>query len=201
MRKLALSVLCGLLLCSGAALADGSIIVAEGPSAPNGYDESLLPDLFLDWCNDVYGPCFPTVELDVFDVRKGKRLGTIYAWGKDFQFGGDGTVQFKEFILYDLKDGQIFTISGDPDDQGDNAGHPGGNFVDPSLIPPKVPGNFVLVGGAEGQVVGGTGRYRSASGGYSTRLKVETPDFANFTYYDELYFRFRDVVINPGRND
>jgi hypothetical protein len=35
-------------------------------------------------------------------------------------------------------------------------------------------GDIVLLGGAEGLVVGGTGQYRNARGPYSTRLKVET---------------------------
>jgi hypothetical protein len=35
-------------------------------------------------------------------------------------------------------------------------------------------GEVVFLGGAEGLVVGGTGKYRNAGGPYSTRLKVET---------------------------
>ena len=52
----------------------------------------------------------------------------------------------------------------------------------------------LLLGGAEGLVVGGTGKYRHASGPYSTRLKVETIG-GLFAYYDELFFRFREVDI------
>ena len=63
-----------------------------------------------------------------------------------------------------------------------------------ALVPPKF-GAVVLVGGAEGKVVGGTGKYKKASGGYSTRLKVEDDGAGTFIYYDELYFRFRDVKI------
>jgi len=55
-------------------------------------------------------------------------------------------------------------------------------------------GDVVLLGGAEGLVVGGTGKYRSARGSYSTRLKLETIGGV-FSYYDELYFRFREVEI------
>jgi hypothetical protein len=55
-------------------------------------------------------------------------------------------------------------------------------------------GEHVFLGGAEGLVVGGTGKYGSAQGPYSTRLKLETiGEF--FAYYDELYFRFREVEI------
>jgi hypothetical protein len=112
-------------------------------------------------------------------------LGAVYAWGKEFRATTSGTLQFKEFILYELRKGQIYTLSQDR--------HPGGAFADPSLIIPKH-GDVVFLGGAEGLVVGGTGKYRNASGLYSTRLKVETID-GFFVYYDELFFRFREVDI------
>jgi hypothetical protein len=99
---------------------------------------------------------------------------------------GAVTLQFKEFILYDLKGGQLYTLS-------QPGGHPGGAFADPSFIIPKH-GDVVLRGGAEGLVVGGTGKYVSAGGTYSTRLKVETIG-GFFAYYDELFFRFREVDI------
>jgi hypothetical protein len=172
-------------------LGDGSIIVAEGFSAPNAYDTALLPPVFHAWCNngDAIPECGPTVQLEVFDAKKGQSLGFIYAWGQDFGGSADGvSLVFREFILYDLKGGQLYTISED-------GGHPGGAFADPTIVIPKA-GDQVLLGGAEGQVVGGTGVYTGASGGYSTRLKVEV-DFASgfFVYYDELYFRFREVRI------
>lgn len=170
-------------------LGEGSIIVAEGFSAPNDYPPQLLPQLFHDWCNngDAVPECVPTVRLEVVDAKKGESLGFIYAWGQDF--GGDAvSLVFREFILYDLDGGQMFTISED-------GGHPGGSFADPSIIIPKA-GDRVLLGGAEGRVVGGTGLYAGASGGYSTRLKVELDDASGFfVYYDELYFRFRDVRV------
>jgi len=173
------------------AFGNGSIIVAEGYSAANTYPTSALPAIFHDWCNDDNGvpQCVPTVELEVVDAMKGRHLGYIYAWGQDFAASADGaSLNFREFILYKLDGGDLYTISQD-------GGHPGGAFADPSIVMPKV-GDQVLVGGAEGQVVGGTGKYSGAGGGYSTRLKVEV-DFASgfFIYYDELYFRFRDVKV------
>ena len=172
-------------------LGNGSVIVAEGFSAPNNFSVADIPaDIngfsFADWCG---GACVPTVQLEVFDAKKGKSLGHVYAWGKEFAASADGvTLVFKEFILYDLDGGQLYTLSQD-------GGHPGGAFADPNIIIPKA-GDQVLLGGAEGIVLGGTGIYAGASGGYSTRLKVEV-DFASgfFIYYDELYFRFRDVRI------
>ena len=166
---------------------NGSVIVAEGFAAPITYGGSL-PGLFESWCTDTEdgSRCIPTVMLDVFDTKKARRLGVVYAWGKDFRTTGSGTLQFKEFILYELKDGQLYTMSQD-------GGHPGGAFADPSLVIPKH-GDVVLLAGAEGLVVGGTGRYSTSRGPYSTRLKVETIG-GFFAYYDELFFRFREVDI------
>jgi hypothetical protein len=166
----------------------GSMIVAEGFAARNTYS-GPLPGFFESWCGDSEdgSPCIPTVSLDVFDSKKARRLGTIHAWGKDFRSTDSGTLQFKEFVLYDLWDGQIYTLSQD-------GGHPGGAFVDPTLVIPKQ-GDVVLLGGAEGLVVGGTRKYRDAGGPYSTRLKLETIG-GFFAYYDELFFRFREVQIH-----
>ena len=165
----------------------GSMILAEGFASPNTYS-GLLPGFFESWCADTEdgSRCIPTVMLDVFDSKKARRLGAIDAWGKDFRSTASGTLQFKECVLYELRDGQLYTLSQD-------GGHPGGAFADPSLVIPKH-GDVVLLGGAEGLVVGGTGKYRNAGGPYSTRLKLETMG-GFFAYYDELFFRFREVEI------
>jgi hypothetical protein len=165
----------------------GSMILAEGFAAPNTYS-GVLPGFFEAWCADTEDAsrCIPTVTLDVFDSKKTRRLGAFHAWGKDFRSTTSGTLQFKEFVLYDLDEGQLYTLSRD-------GGHPGGAFADPSLVMPKH-GDVVLLGGAEGLVVGGTGKYSNAGGPYSTRLKLETIG-GLFAYYDELYFRFREVEI------
>jgi hypothetical protein len=191
MRSLTL-IVC-LVLGSAAAVAQtqgtsGSMLLAEGFASPNTYS-GPLPSFFATWCNDTEDgqPCIRTVRLDVFDVEKVRQRGAIYAWGKDFKSTASGTLQFKEFVLYDLDDGQLYTLSQD-------GGHPGGAFADPALVPPKQ-GDVVLLGGAEGVVVGGTERYRSAAGPYSTRLKVETIG-GFFAYYDELFFRFREVNVH-----
>ena len=126
------------------------------------------------------------MTLDVFDPKKARRLGAIHAWGKDFRSNAARTLQFKEFVLYELEGGHLYTLSQD-------GGHPGGAFADPSLVIPKH-GDIVLLGGAEGLVVGGTGKYSNARGPYSTRLKLETIN-GFFAYYDELCFRFREVEI------
>lgn len=96
----------------------GSIIFAEGFASLNTYT-GPLPGFFESWCTDTEdgGRCVPTVMLDVYEPKKGKRVGVMFAWGKDFRSAA-GTLQFKEFVLYDLKDGQLYTLSQD-------GGHPG----------------------------------------------------------------------------
>lgn len=178
-------------LAAPTTLGSGSIVVAEGFSAPNDHPTELLPALFHEWCNngDAVPECFPTVKLAIADAKNGQPLGMIYAWGQDFGASPDGgSLVFREFILYELDGGQLFTISRHP-------GHPGGAFADPAVVIPKH-GDVVLLGGAEGEVVGGGGAYAGAGGAYSTRLKVEL-DYASgaFVYYDELYFRFREVRL------
>ena len=190
MRGIAWLMLLALLFIGGVTQAqspNGSMIPAEGFASPNTYS-GLLPGFFESWCTDPEdgSRCIPTVTLDVFDSKKARRLGVIHAWGKDFRSTASGTLQFKEFVLYALRDGQLYTLSQD-------GGHPGGAFADPSLVIPKQ-GDVVLLGGAEGLVVGGTGKYKNAGGPYSTRLKLETIG-GFFAYYDELFFRFREVEI------
>ena len=53
----------------------------------------------------------------------------------------------------------------------------------------------MLIGGTEGIVLPGTGKYKNAGGGYSTRLKLEADAAGNIVYYDELYFRFRELKL------
>lgn len=80
-----------------ATLGDGSIIVAEGFSAPNDFPIADIPaDIngfsFVDWCNDVPAgqpSCITTVELEVFDAKKDESLGHVYAWGKEFGGSAD----------------------------------------------------------------------------------------------------------------
>src|SRR5262245_35752309 len=190
MRGMPLIVVLALLFTGGvihSQTPSGSIIVAEGFAAQNSYG-GPLPGFFDSWCADSEDgiQCIATVTLDLFDSKKARRLGAVHAWGKDFRSTASGTLQFKEFILYELQEGQLFTLSQD-------GGHPGGAFADPTLIIPKQ-GDVVLLGGAEGLVVGGTGKYRNAGGPYSSRLKVETIG-GFFAYYDELLFRFREVDV------
>lgn len=162
---------------------NGSMAIVEGAPAPNSY-AGEIPAALEDWCE---GVCLPLVTLEMVDPQKTRSLGVLHTWGKDFDFGST-TIQFKEFIIYELSGGQFYTVSQD-------GSQPTAAFIDQSLLPPKV-GAQVLIGGTEGVVLPGTGKYESAGGPYSTRLKLETDEVGNIVYYDELYFRFREVKLD-----
>ena len=161
---------------------NGSMAIVEGAPAPNSYTGELPPAL-EEWCD---GVCLPLVTLEMTDVKKSRPIGILHTWGKDFNFGTTA-IQFKEFIIYELKGGQFYTVSQD-------GSQPTAAYIDQALLPPKV-GAQVLIGGTEGVVLPGTGRYKKAGGAYSTRLKLESDELGNIVYYDELYFRFREVKV------
>ena len=157
--------------------------IVEGAPAPNSYT-GALPAALVEWCD---GVCLPLVTLEMTDVKKTRPLGVLHTRGKDFNFG-TSAIQFKEFIIYELQGGQFYTASQD-------GSQPTAAFIDPALLPAKV-GTQVLIGGTEGVVLPGTGKYKKAGGPYSTRLKLESDDLGNIVYYDELYFRFREVKVD-----
>lgn len=162
---------------------NGSMAIVEGAPAPNHYN-GMIPDVLEEWCD---GECIPLVSLEMTDVKKDKPIGVLHTWGKAFNFG-EYFIQFEEFIIYELSGGQFYTVS-------QNGSQPTAAFIPPSLLPPKV-GDVVLIGGTEGVVLPGTGKYENAGGPYSTRLKLEADNLGNIVYYDELYFRFREVQVN-----
>jgi hypothetical protein len=174
--------LCGFLVVGANAGPKGSVAIVEGEPVANNY-QGEIPQALDDWCN---GECLPLVTLEM-ENEKGKPLGVLHTWGKDFNFGST-YIQFNEFIIYELSGGQFYTVS-------QEGTLPTAAFIPESLLPPKV-GDVVLIGGTEGLVLPGTGKYKKAGGDYSTRLKLEADDLGNIVYYDELIFRFREVNLN-----
>lgn len=161
---------------------NGSMAIVEGAPSPNSYSGEIPPAL-TDWCG---GVCAPLVTLELEDVSKTRPLGILHTWGKSFNFGPT-VVQFEEFIIYELSGGQFYTVSQD-------GSQPTAALIEGGLLTPKV-GTQVWIGGTEGVVLPGTGKYKNAGGPYSTRLKLEFDDAGNIVYYDELYFRFREVNL------
>jgi hypothetical protein len=160
----------------------GSVAIVEGAPIENNY-EGDLPQALDEWCEEV---CLPLVTLEMAD-EKGKPLGVLHTWGKDFNFGTT-YIQFNEFIIYELSGGQFYTVS-------QEGTLPTAAFIPQELLAPKV-GDIVLIGGTEGLVLPGTGKYSKAGGAYSTRLKLEANTAGQIVYYDELVFRFREVNLN-----
>lgn len=161
---------------------NGSAVLVDGEPSPNSYTGEL-PSALINWCEEI---CLPLVTLEMLDIKKSKVIGVLHTWGKNF--GGAGSaIQFNEFIIYEVKGGEFYTVSGDD-------APPTAAPIPTDLLAPKV-GKQVWMGGTEGEVLPGTGKYKKAGGAYSTRLKLEFNDINEIVYYDELLFRFREVKV------
>ena len=164
----------------GGQSANNLVFITRGLSNANDYSGEL-PDVFYDWCD---GSCFPSTKMEILDAKTEKPKGMIYSWGKDFVDDGNippQTLCFSEFIMYQLDQGDLYTIS-----TGDGAC---GAFMNPALVTPiSDPNAVILAGGGDGVIAGGTRKFKNWSGTYSTRLFVEFLD-GNIHYYDELFYR------------
>jgi hypothetical protein len=166
------------------ALATQSIqLLVNGLAVPNGAAPPATA-AFTAWCD---GQCFPTVQQPAVDPGNGQPKGMIHVWGKNFQFGANGSLCFSEFIVFTLAQGQIHVASGD---RG-TCGAP----IDPALKPPLYPEQgalYVIAGGGDGSIVGGTGKYRQWTGTFSDRVFVgfgePTSGVGGIVYYDQLWF-------------
>ena len=139
---------------------------------------------FTAWCS---GVCFPTTTQVVYDPGNGQPKGSIYVWGKNFQFGIGGSLCFSEFIVFSLDQGDVHVASGDKG----TCGAP----MDPALKPPLYPergATVVIAGGGDGVIVGGTGKFKHWTGTYTDRVFVgfgaPTSGVGGIVYYDQLWF-------------
>ncbi len=154
----------------------------KGAPAPNGY-LGAYPEVLTAFCNGNNANCvaLATTQFELFDPRTNQPQGFAYVWGKDYQYGSGSTVCFTEFILYDLKEGQIYT-------QGD-AGGTCGATLDPNLVSPVSPNAVVVIaGGGDGDIVGGTRKFNNLKGSYTDRVFVEFSQNFEIVYYDSLFF-------------
>jgi hypothetical protein len=171
-------------LSSGSSKAANDIqLLTHGIAVANAAD-SPSTDAFSLWCE---GVCFPTTNQIVRDPANGQPKGSIFVWGKNFQFGAGGSLCFSEFIVFDLPQGQIHVASG----ESGTCGAP----IDPALKQPLYPelgATVVIAGGGDGSIVGGTGKYKNWSGTYSDRVFVgfgePTSGIGGIVYYDQLWF-------------
>ena len=139
---------------------------------------------FTAWCS---GVCFPTTNQVVYDPGNGQPKGSIYVWGKNFQFGIGGSLCFSEFIVFSLDQGDVHVASGDKG----TCGAP----MDPALKPPLYPergATVVIAGGGDGVIVGGSGKFKHWTGTYTDRVFVgfgaPTSGVGGIVYYDQLWF-------------
>ena len=169
---------------SGMAVASNNIqFVVNGLAAPN-LAAPPVTSAFATWCE---GVCFPTTHQVVLDPENGQPKGSIYVWGKNFEFGAGGSICFSEFIVFALQQGEVHVASGD---RG-TCGAP----IDPILKPPLFPelgATVVIGGGGDGAIVGGTGKYHNWAGTYTDRVFVgfgaPTSGVGGIIYYDQLWF-------------
>lgn len=166
-----------------AAAADNIQLLFSGVAAPN-LAQPPGTQAFDSWCN---GICFPTTQQPVYDPGNQQQKGTIYVWGKNFQFGEGGSLCFSEFIVFGLDQGEVHVASGDTG----TCGAP----IDPSLKPPihqDLGATVVIAGGGDGSIVGGTGKYENWNGTYTDRVFVgfgaPTSGVGGIVYYDQLWF-------------
>ena len=171
-------------LLAGTAGANNDIqLVYNGLAAPN-LAAPPATQAFATWCA---GMCFPTVNLPVRDPRNGQVQGSIYVWGKNFQYGAGGSLCFSEFIVFALDQGDVHVASGD---QG-TCGAP----IDPLLKPPlhqDKGAQVVIGGGGDGSILGGTGKFTRWTGTYTDRVFVgfgaPASGVGGIVYYDQLWF-------------
>jgi hypothetical protein len=139
---------------------------------------------FATWCD---GACFPTTHQSVYDPATGQLKGAIYVWGKNFQYATGGSLCFSEFIVFAIDEGQVHVASG----ERGTCGAP----IDPALKPPMYQDQGALVviaGGGDGNIVGGTGKYKNWTGTYTDRVFVgfgaPQSGVGGIVYYDQLWF-------------
>jgi hypothetical protein len=166
-----------------AGAADNIQLLSNGVALPN---TSTPPATlaFTTWCS---GQCFPTTRQPVYDPTTGQARGVIAVWGKNFQFGAGGSLCFSEFIVFALAEGEVHVASGD---RG-TCGAP----IDPALKPPMYPelgALVVIAGGGDGNILGGSGKYKNWTGTYTDRVFVgfgaPASGVGGIVYYDQLWF-------------
>ena len=158
------------------------VMVYSGPAIPNTHSAPNTP-AFAAWCGST---CVPSVQMPAVDAENGNVLGTLYVWTVNQNLAGP--LKFGEFIWFQLNNGDIYVDSG--------SGGTVGALLDPSVKAPAHlngdPGE-VAVGGGDGTIVGGSGKYSKWTGAYTDRTFVEINFGGGPNYYDQLFWS-----INPN---
>ena len=169
-----------------AAAATNIGLIFNGLAAANA---SAPPDIpaFGNWCAS---SCTPTVQQPVFDTNTGRQAGFVYVWAK-FPFAAGSIIPssfcFSEFIVFALTQGDIYVRSGENGTCGAT--------MDPVLKPPKhtdLGALSVIAGGGDGDIVGGTRKFKGMTGTFTDRVFVgfgmPSSGVGGIVYYDQLIF-------------
>jgi hypothetical protein len=160
------------------------VLVYNGPAVPNTQPAPSTP-AFTSWCDS---ECEPSVSMPAVDASTGRVEGTIYVWTKNLDLTPGAPLAFGEFVWFALNNGDIYVHSGETGT--------GGAIVDPLVRQPTHlngdPG-VVAAGGGDGDIVGGTGKYKKWTGTYTDRVFVELNFAGGPNYYDQLFWS-----INPN---
>ena len=179
---------------SGLAPAANNIdLVYNGPAVANTRAAPANVQAYTDWCaaNVAADPgtvCVPTVQQPVYDMATGQKKGHVYIWGAfPFHSGPTftGSICFSEFMVFALEQGDLHVHSGPNGTCG--AG------IDPALKAPKPGADYIIAGGGDGVIAGGTGKYKNWTGTFTDRVFVgfsfnPAVGVGGIVYYDQLLF-------------
>ena len=175
------------------AVANDSIsLINSGVAVANARVAPTVP-AFASWCAASGAPyCVPTTQFPVYDTTTGKQKGMAYIWGA-FPFNAgtgpySGSICFSEFMEFVFPEGNLYLHTAKNGTCG--------AFIDPALLPPKYPelgATAVVIGGGDGVIAGGTGKYKNWSGTFTDRVFVgfgePTSGIGGIIYYDQLIFQ------------
>jgi hypothetical protein len=167
-------------------------VINSGVAVANTRAQPTLP-AFASWCEASGAPfCVPTTQFPVYDTITGEQKGMAYIWGA-FPFNAgtgafSGSICFSEFMEFVFPEGKLYLRTAKNGTCG--------AFIDPALLPPKYPelgATAVVVGGGDGVIAGGTGKYKNWSGTFTDRVFVgfgaPTSGVGGIIYYDQLMFQ------------
>jgi hypothetical protein len=167
-------------------------LITSGVAVANTRAQPTLP-AFASWCAASGAAfCVPTTQFPVYDTKTGKQRGMAYIWGAfPFNAGAgafSGSICFSEFMEFVFPEGELYLKTAKNGTCG--------AFIDPALLPPKYPelgATAVVIGGGDGEIAGGTGRFKNWSGTFTDRVFVgfgePTSGVGGIVYYDQLIFQ------------
>jgi len=186
LKSLVCSALVSLALAAPiAAQATNSInLIYDGLAAANLRAMPTGVAAFDAWCDN---RCSPTVQQPVYDMSTGQQKGTIYVWAIFPLNPGPGIASsfcFSEFFVVALAEGDLHAHSGPNGTCGAT--------MDPIIKPPKHGAAVVIAGGGDGEITGGTRKYRNWTGTFTDRVFVGFGEggVGGIIYYDSLMFSF-----------